>query len=140
MFAYFNNDYNGDAVHDAQWFRDRLTRTRAVDYSETARWPPLTASPTSVAATSRSFRFVCCDGVLEHLERFLGVALVVADQDALGLFDHRARFEGGPELLAEGPRRRIGLGVGEGGSGMRDEHRCDLLVVGERVRRARDTG
>jgi uncharacterized protein YecE (DUF72 family) len=29
VFAYFNNDYNGDAVHDAQWFRDRLTRTRA---------------------------------------------------------------------------------------------------------------
>ena len=24
-FAYFNNDYNGDAVRDAQWLRDRLT-------------------------------------------------------------------------------------------------------------------
>ena len=40
--------------------------------------------------------------VLEHLERFLGVALVVAHEDALGLFDHRTRFEGGPELLAQG--------------------------------------
>jgi uncharacterized protein YecE (DUF72 family) len=25
-FAYFNNDFNGDAVRDAQWLRARLSR------------------------------------------------------------------------------------------------------------------
>ena len=27
VFAYFNNDYEGHAVHDAQWLRTRLDRS-----------------------------------------------------------------------------------------------------------------
>ena len=140
VFAYFNNDYNGDAVRDAQWFRDRLTRTRRVDYSETARSPPLTASATIVAATSRSFRFVCCEACLSisnassashwwsRIRMPLACSITARDSRAVRSCSLRVRAA------------RVGLGVGEGGSGMRDEHRRDLLVVGERVRRCANTG
>lgn len=62
VYAYFNNDYDGDAVRDAQWLAGRLPRRHTLDRSKA---PSAATYPSSPYAPRRTWQH------LDHVGMFI---------------------------------------------------------------------